>query len=130
MVFSPQEGGSCPIVRILFTDEVAPIKEPPDEPTVAAQVKFKNVPPRTFDAEVIVRPLPRLPDRVKILHRRQDLVAIYKICAGTDGRILRVVGVEAIAGAEHAMATTLAQWELRPQAEGICSVLRFNFTVR
>jgi hypothetical protein len=131
MVFSPEEGGSCPIVEISFTDEVAPLMQPPDEATVATQRKFKNVPAHRFERELIVRPWPRLPDRVKVLHRGQELVTIYKICAGTDGRIMRVTPVVAIAGADHAIATTLAQWQLRSQQpEPICSLLRFYFSVR
>jgi hypothetical protein len=62
-------------------------------------------------------------------HRKQELVAIYKICAGTDGTIASVQPISEIPGAEHAISTALRQWQLQPQPQGICTLSRFVFSI-
>ncbi len=106
---------------VVAPDKPKPVPAPPG-------TKPKNVPPHMFDTQLLAHELPHLPDAVK-LKARGDLVGVYKICAGVDGKITQVTPMQSIAGADEAIMATLRSWQIKPQALPICTMTRFVFTV-
>ncbi|MDB4966928.1 MAG: hypothetical protein JWN44_2617 [Myxococcales bacterium] len=88
------------------------------------------MPLQFFEAQLLEKPAPHLPDGVKIAHVGEQLVALYKVCAAPDGTMATVSIMEGIPGADAAIVDTLRHWRVRPQAGlGICTLSRFVFSI-
>ena len=104
----------------------------PAEASVAASAnKFKNVPARAFQAELVEHAMPHLPDEFKIKHVNQQFVFMGKVCAGADGAVVSVSVLESIPGADEAIIGALRTWRIRPQptGQGLCTLTKFEFAV-
>jgi len=107
----------------------APSATPAAADVPAAQ-KLRNVPPHYFDTQVVQRPpFPRLPDNVKAQVAGHETTFVAKLCADSDGDITEVSVIESIPGADALIVDSLRQWQLRPQATPICSLLRLVYSV-
>jgi hypothetical protein len=136
MPFRPQPVPTCVAMRVVLegprTPAVAAATSDDGSPAApVATTKFKNVPAHAFDAELAERPMPHLPDEVKLEHINQELVFLAKVCAGSDGRISTISIIQGIPGANEAIIGTLRQWRLRSPLPGvgICTLQKFVFTV-
>src|SRR5262249_48793363 len=143
MKFPRQPRAWCPIIRfVVDADKAAlpaPTAMPVDgaaaavaaaEPVASQAKKAKNVPPLLFEAELLEGPMPHPPDSVKSKHANEDVVGMYKVCAGTDGAIQRAQVVVSIPGADGTILDTIRKWRLKPQPLPICAMQRFVFSVR
>jgi hypothetical protein len=52
-----------------------------------------------------------------------------KVCVGVDGIVNQVSIHGSIKGADDWIIGAVRNWELRPQAQPICSLIRFVFSV-
>jgi hypothetical protein len=106
----------------------------PPPPRLAETPRFKNVPPWQLDQARLNGAMPHLPDDVKwsvLESGKQEVIGMYKVCVDTSGQVAFVapVGNNGIAGADGAITAQLRTWEYKPQAVGICSMIRFHFNV-
>jgi hypothetical protein len=138
--FRAQPTPYCAMVRLVFDPNLElPTPPPTRAPTPPAAdvdasappppLKAKNVPPHEFDAQGLWMPMPVLPDLVKIAHRGETLVWTGKVCVGVDGIVNQVSILGSIKGADDWIIGAVQNWELRPQARPICTLIRFVFSV-
>jgi periplasmic protein TonB len=98
-------------------------------------VKAPVVTPRTVAgftllAQQISHPDPHLPQSVMAARPHQDVKGMYKVCIRNDGRIMDVIPMTPIAGADSAIAEQIkASWVYKPQPVPICFVAALTFKV-
>ncbi|HEX8951680.1 MAG TPA: hypothetical protein VF945_07525 [Polyangia bacterium] len=102
---------------------------PAESATAPPPRRYKNVPPSQFHGQKIRGDLPHLPDIVKLRRMGEQLGGMYKVCVGPDGNVDSVSSLQPIPDANDAIVATLKGWKLKPQAQGICTLLRFEFAI-
>jgi hypothetical protein len=122
--------------RVRFRQTVELIfPETPAAPTTEAigpathEPKYKAVPLHVLDTAAIERPMPHLPDLVKIKNFGRTLVGTYLVSVDLDGHVARVDIVTSIPGGDDAIITTLKRWKFRPQPLPVRTIMRFVFQV-
>jgi hypothetical protein len=115
--------------RVRQTIELSFRTAPAPSGATAAPTKFKNVPPFVLDREMLQGAMPRLPDLVKIQHRNEELVGVYKLCVAPEGNVVQVSTVTPIPDANAVVVSALKQWKYTPQPIGRCTLMRFVFTI-
>ena len=91
--------------------------------------KFKNVSPATLEAAKLSGNPPRLPDVVKLKRMGWETSGTYKICVGTDGNVASVMTFASVPDADESVMAQLREWKFKPQPVGICSLMRFAWTI-
>ena len=93
-------------------------------------MRAKNVPPHVFDEQKVAGEMPHLPDAVKAKYAgRAELTWMGKVCVDGDGVVDQVSIVSGIPGADDAITGALRGWRLKPQAQPICTMVRFAFAL-
>ena len=110
----PTDAGAKP-------DAAAPAKTPSSQ--------FKNVSPATLEAAKLSGNPPRLPDVVKLKRMGWETSGTYKICVGTDGNVASVMTFASVPDADESVMAQLREWKFKPQPVGICSLMRFAWTI-
>ena len=72
---------------------------------------------------------PTLPDEVLAAAHGRTLEGAYKICITPTGNVHSVVPVVSIAGADHAVISTLKSWQFQKLPTEVCKVQTFSFEV-
>lgn len=122
---APTDGGVTPAAD-------AGAQPSPSSPAAIAayRARFKSVPPYYLQNAKVSGDPPHLPDDVKVRYRKAGLaVGMYKICIDTDGNVSAVEPVQSVAGGDAQVMSTLRTWKYKRQPLGLCSIVRFEWTI-
>jgi eukaryotic-like serine/threonine-protein kinase len=98
----------------------APPAPAPPSPELAGA---RSVPDFVLRREAVSVPPLSLPEEAKAaLRGKGRQVGIYRLCVGSQGRVLQVSAVQPIAGADAAVTAAIeAQWRYQPQTPALCA---------